>query len=610
LKPEEEFLLRIHSNSDIEPPRYLHGKHSKNLTFSYLEKEIREQIIQHNPAMIADMVETVSLFPRKAFRHDTNMTKKAAIDRLTKKAAQLYQKAYIQPEMLQRLKTEQQIIAGGDLAALFPAAEMAADVLREGGYPIVARGALGSSFAAFLMGITEVNPLPPHQFCRACGYFKRLPDVASGYDSPDTMCPGCGASLSCDGHDIPMETFFGQDGQRQPDICINISERIREKVITTLRHTFGETKILRASAVHRSSQVFSLRNIEAFCKKQGYSLSDIDALRLSQDFSAIRREITGRHSGVYIVSQNAETEDYTPVMNIDGQPCAYYNHPYLRDQLHCLQLPVHDLYDLFAVLWRKTGVNYRDVPVTSEAISLFSSAEKLGIRSDNLISGAAGLPEFGSARAQNMIRQLQPETFSDYVKINALCYSTKAWEENQEELFLSGKISLRELITTLDDIFQMLVGKGMGRKRAYQIMEIVRKGRAGTIFEKSGIEDTVASYLTETQIQILNKIEYLFPKAHAVTYTILAAKAAWYKLHYPMELYQAYLDVSSLPENFLKDVSKGTEHVLNRAKVRKSLGFGCAEEQPYHAIYEVVCEMTLRGYHISNDTDGRIVIKE
>jgi DNA polymerase-3 subunit alpha (Gram-positive type) len=146
----------------------------------------------------------------------------------------------------------------------------------------------------------------------------------------------------------------------------------------------------------------------------------------------------------------------------------------------------------------------------------------------------------------------------------------------------------------------MLVGKGMGRKRAYQIMEIVRKGRAGTIFEKSGIEDTVASYLTETQIQILNKIEYLFPKAHAVTYTILAAKAAWYKLHYPMELYQAYLDVSSLPENFLKDVSKG----------RKSLGFGCAEEQPYHAIYEVVCEMTLRGYHISNDTDGRIVIKE
>ncbi len=609
LKPEEEFLLRIHNDSDSEPSHYLRDIRSKNCAFSYLEEETREQIIHHNPAMIADMTEAVSLFSRNERRYDMDITGQSVIDETTKKAAQLYHKAYIQPEIRQRLETEQKIIARRGHATLYRAAKIAADVLREGGYPVMARGAVGSSFAAFLMGITEVNPLPPHQFCRACGYFKWLSDLVSGYDCIDVICPDCGAPLSCDGHNIPMETFFGQSGENQPIVEINVSERIREKVIEALENAFGKTKILRASAMHMSSEVFSLENIEAFCKKHGYSVSDIDAQKIAQDFAAIRRETTGHHSGVYILPQNAKAGDYTPVVDIDGQPCAYYQHPDLRDQLHCLQLPAHNLYDLFPVLWQTTGVSYNDVPITSEALSLFSSSEKLGICCDNLISGTAGLPEFGSARAQHMIRQLRPETFSDYVKIHALCHGTKVWEKNQEEPFLSGNISLRELITTRDDVFQMLIGKGMDRKRAYQMMEAVRKGRACTIFEQSSIGWAGASYLTETQMQILKKIEYLFPKAHAVAYTILASKMAWYKLYYPKEFYQAYLDINSLPDNFTEDISKGTEYVQNRVKQINSQGVECAE-QPDDAIYAVAYELMLRGYCINKNKDGRIEITE
>lgn len=607
LKPEDEFMLRIRNDSDSEPSRYLRDIRGKNFAFSYLEGGIREKVIHHNPEMIADMTEAVSLFPRHTGRYEMGSTEKT-VDELVKKAAYFYQKAYIQPEIRHRLETEQEIIVGSDHVMILQASKVAADIARESGYPVIARGALGSSLAAFLMGITEINPLPPHQFCKACGYFKWLSDLASGYSCPDVMCPDCGAPLSCDGHDIPMEMFFGHDGEKHPIVEINISETIREKVITALAHTFGRTKILRASATHMSSEVFSLENIEAFCKIRGYSVSDIDAPKISQDFAAIRCETTGRHNGIYIVPQNAEAEDYTPVVDIDGKPCAYYNHPHLRDQLHCLQLPAHNLYDLFPVLWRATGVSYNDVPITREALSLFFSAKKLGICCDNLISGTAGLPEFGSPCAQNMIRQLRPETFYDYVKISALYHGTKVWEENQEELFISGKLSLHELITTRDDVFQMLLGKGMDGKCAYQVMEIVRKGRAGTIFEYPSIRNTIASYFTETQMQILKKIEYLFPKAHAVAYTILAAKTAWYKLHYPKEFYQAYLNSSVLPPKFLKDVSKGMEQLQNEAKELNNWDCRTAEEHPYNAIYAVASELMMCGYSINTGEDGNISI--
>jgi hypothetical protein len=459
LNPEDELLLRILNESDIEPQRFLRDESSKRFEFSYLEDEIRQEVILKNPKLIFEMIGDVELYPDSAI-YDNETIEKVHMDTIIERVDQLYPERYRPIGISQRLTIEQDIITEHGNAALFHAVKIAADTAKNAGCPIVTRGAVGASFVAFLLGFTEVNPLPPHQHCMNCGYFRWLPETVSGFDCPDTSCPECGLPLIADGHDIPMEMLFGFDGSKVPDISINTSDEIRTNIIKALEQVFCKIKVLSAS-VHRSlPAALSMQKVQNFCKKHDISVSDIDSDQIIKTLSDIKCGPIEPFHGVYIIPQNAEIEDFTPIIDLDGNVRAYYSQPYLSNQLLCLKIPSWNLSEVFTGLHRSTGIRYTDVPITNEAISLFSSANNLGIYSDAAISGAAGLPEFSSERAQSIMRQLQPNAFSDYVKICGMCHGSKVWEENQEEFFLSGKIGLCDLITTRDDVYFLLTGRG------------------------------------------------------------------------------------------------------------------------------------------------------
>jgi DNA polymerase-3 subunit alpha (Gram-positive type) len=455
------------------------------------------------------------------------------------------------------------------------------------------------------MGITDVNPLPPHQFCPKCGCSVIWPGVASGFDYHDDHCVFCKIPRMLDGHDIPVEMFLGDESRCQtPVIEISVPNRIRKEIFSALEEAFGKGNVLHASVIHTMSHTNKdiFEKVREYCAKYNINLSDMDIKRIAERLSWIRGGSMGSFAGIYIIPQNADVECGIPTINSGGQLLAAFPEPYLSQHLPSLKIPSLCIADMFKTLYSTTGIRYDDVQIKKEALSLFSSAEKLGIPTVTLSNGTAGIPEFSSAYVQSIIRVVRPKTFSDYVKVCALSHGSGVWQDNQETLFYQGAIGLNEAIAIREDVYQLLMDMNYNDKRAYSIMELVRKGKLNRCSKHDAIiNELYHAGLSETQVNVLMKIRYLLPKAHAVSNTIKAAKMAWYKLHYPSEFYEAYFESNLLSDDLINDITLGPEYIQNRIEEinKKNCRLDYIQEQQKKETYQVAYEMLLRGYSIN-----------
>ena len=449
--------------------------------------------------MISKEIEETPLFPMVRALPEIEGAYEALKDRCYRRAHDLYGNQ-LPTQVETRLSKEMDAIIGNGYDSVFSIAQMMTDRARSDGYPVGFRGSIGSSLAAFFAGITEVNPLPPHYICPECGYYGEPQEenrIETCWELPEKCCPECGSKMRRDGYDIPLETLFGYRMDREPDIDLNFAPEYRDGVHQLLVDHFGADRVV----------------TPGICRSDGKA---------------------GYHPwGAFIVPENCKITDFTPVQRQTLYPdedklvthLDYHDVDYPLLKVDMLE---HKGLHQLKVLEEKTGIKAIDIPLDDkDTLEYLTHAE--GDISEYDINEYDGLIEFGSGFARRVIHAARPHSFADFVRANGLIHGTDAWKENAEQLIADGKARLRDVITTRDDIMNYMLELGMDRENAYKIMDTVWKGRA----LKAEQTELMRNHgVPEWYIESCGKIVYVFPRAHAVVYTMMAFRLAWYKVHY------------------------------------------------------------------------------
>lgn len=397
----------------------------------------------------------------------------------------------------------------------------------ENGFSVGIRGCAGASFAAFLLGVTNVNPLPPHYRCLHCRHTVFSDAAECGADLPDAICPTCGVSLAKDGFNIPAETFFGIDGNKQPNIELNFSEKYVERAMEHLKELFGKEYVYRSGASSSITDKEARYHLDVYLDKNGLVWSEEEKQRIVSLLIGVKR-YTGPHPGSYfIIPQEKEIFDYCPMKkHQDYTSCitTLFAWPDMCNVLFNQVLLSHTSPTLLHEMEKKTGVSLSDIPLGDpETLSLIRSGD------------TEGIPEFQSQFAINLIAQTKPSCFSDLVKLYGLMHGAGVWDENAQMLLQAGEATLAQVIANRDDILLYLLKQGIPRKEAYHIMEDVRRGclKRRDAEKRKNVREMLLRYdIPEWYIASMEKIYYLFPKAHSVSYLLMDFRLAWYKAHY------------------------------------------------------------------------------
>lgn len=587
-----------------QAPLYFRTTDEMLREFSYLGETLAKKVVITNPLYILDQIEDVSPLPNKFCPPQIPGAEDEIRDMSYVRAKELYGDPL--PKLVEdRLEWELKSIIGHGYAVLYLTAQKLVKKSLDDGYLVGSRGSVGSSFVATMCQITEVNPLPGHYRCPECKYseFMETGAIASGYDLPDKNCPKCGHALIPDGQDIPFATFMGFEGDKEPDIDLNFSGEYQPIIHKYTEEVFGKGFVFRAGTVTGLADKTAFGFVKGYMEDKGVKLRQAEINRLVKGCTGVRRS-TGQHpGGLYVVPHDQEIYNFTPIQypandkKADWITTHFEYHHALEGRLVKLDILGHDDPTVIRMLHDLTGIDPRTVTMAEpKTMQIFSSIEPLGITEEQMgfNLGTLGIPEFGTGFVRQMLEETRPTTFAELVFISGLSHGTNVWLGNAQELIKSGTAKLPEVISTRDDIMNYLIFKGLPPKTAFKIMEKVRKGMG---LEEDAIQIMKEHGVPDWYIDSCLKIKYMFPKAHAVAYVMMAFRIAYFKVYYPMAFYATYFSVRA--DEFDADIVVHGEEAVKRnlEQIRQKGNDATQKEKNLETILEVVLEAMLRGVH-------------
>ena len=572
--------------------------------FSYLGDRA-EEIVIDNSLMIADSIEKLRPVPKGKFppkiQGSDETLRKSCIER----AHEIYGNPL--PERIAaRLNKELDSIISNGYAVMYVAAQMLVQKSIKDGYLVGSRGSVGSSFAATMAGITEVNPLEPHYICPNCKHlvWGDMSKYDCGIDMPEKHCPDCGTMMNRDGFTIPFATFLGFDGDKEPDIDLNFAGEYQAKAHKYVGEIFGEKNVFKAGTVGTIADKTAYGYVKKFFEETQWPANKYEIDRLTSCCTGVRRT-TGQHpGGIIIVPDGHEIYEFCPVQHPANDSTTdiittHFDYHKIDENLLKLDILGHTVPSMIRHLYDMTGVDPTKIPLNdSKVMRIFLDTEPLNIKDEGYDGkhGTYGIPEFGTKFVREMLDDTKPDKFADLVRISGFSHGTDVWLNNAKEYITSGVATMREAISTRDDIMNYLILKGIENKKAFEIMEKVRKNRDLTDDDlKTMFDHGVPQWYVDSCI----KIKYMFPRAHAVAYVMMSMRMAWYKVYYPREFYAAFF--SSVVEDFdASTVLQGKDAVLRYCNMVKPKGKNAtAKEKNLITVLEVVLEMLARGFEFS-----------
>ncbi|MPM16723.1 DNA polymerase III PolC-type [bioreactor metagenome] len=571
--------------------------------FSFLGKEKAKEIVVSNSQKIADSIDEI--IPIKDQLYTPNM--EGANEEVTRlsydEAKRLYGEQL--PELVEkRLEKELNSIIGNGFSVIYLISQKLVLKSNQDGYLVGSRGSVGSSFVATMTGITEVNPLPPHYRCPECkySYFYEDGSIGSGYDLEKKDCPKCGADMDRDGHDIPFETFLGFYGDKVPDIDLNFSGEYQAHAHAYTKELFGEEYVYRAGTIGTVADKTAFGYVKAYERDHNFRFSSAEIDRLAKGCTGVKRT-TGQHpGGIIVIPDYMDVYDFTPIQfPADAQDSewktTHFDFHSIHDNVLKLDILGHDDPTVIRMLQDLSGIDPQTIPPNDpDVMKIFGSTDVLGVTPEQIFSktGTLGIPEFGTRFVRGMLEQTSPNTFAELLQISGLSHGTDVYLGNAETLIRENNIPLADVIGCRDDIMVYLIHHGMDDGLAFKIMESVRKGK--------GIPDDWqaemrAKEIPEWYIQSCLKIKYMFPKAHAAAYVLMALRVAYFKVHQPIRYYCAFFSVRA--QDFdLVAMTQGKEMIKTRMKEIMDKGLEASvKEKSLLTVLELANEMVERGFN-------------
>lgn len=596
------------------PDQHLRTTDEMLKEFTWLGEKLAYEMVVTNTRAIADQISIIRPVKNALYPPDIEGSDRKLSEICYENAHKKY--GPILPEIVEkRLEKELASIIGHGFYVVYYISHLLVKKSLDDGYLVGSRGSVGSSFVATMSEITEVNPLAPHYVCPKCHYVKFFTDgsVLNGYDLPDMECPNCGEIIRGDGHDIPFETFLGFEGDKVPDIDLNFSGDYQPTAHAYTKEVFGDSHVFRAGTIGTVATQTAFGYVKGYEEEMGIegSMRNAQILHLAKGCEGVKRT-TGQHpGGIVVVPLDLDVHDFTPVQYPANNPNAewkttHFDFHQIHDNILKFDILGHVDPTAMKMLERMSGLDVTTIPMNDpETMSIFSSVDALHIDTskNTETTGAAGLPEYGTPFVRGILELTKPTTFDELLKISGLSHGTDVWLGNAKDLIDEGICTLKSVIGCRDDIMVYLLHKGLRPKLAFTIMESVRKGKG---LKEEWIPEMKENGVEDWYIESCKKIKYMFPKAHAVAYVMMAIRIAWFKVHIPQYYYCMFFsircdayDIETMIKGEqsirmkMKELDEKMKDPMQKRDVTK-------KDKDTYTTLELALEMVLRGYYFEN----------